>query len=155
MPPAPPNETTALTAAYREEMGRLVTATLAAYDSEDDPVSGLRAGLGTLLRLLAEQPATARLCFVDVLAAGSAALAARDEALQRLSRMFDVVEGHLGGPPPTLVGLALAGGLSEVIYRQIVAGRTASLQEELPDLLYMTVLPLHGAEAARAAIEET
>jgi hypothetical protein len=135
-------------------MDQLVAATLDAYDAKDEWVAGLRAGLGTLLRLLAERPEVARLCFVEVLGGGAPAIQARDEAMAQLSRLFlpDAKDG--GDPPPDLLPLALAGGLSEVIYRAVTTGRTASLPDQLPDLLYLTVLPLRGAEAARAAIEE-
>ena len=151
MTPAAPE---AVAAAYREAMERLLAATFATYESGDGWTARLRAALETLLGLLAAEPATARLCFVDVLAGGPAALEARNEATERLAGLFEPGVSEGTGAPNELLALALAGGLSEVIYREVVAGRTAELPERLGDLLYMAVLPLRGVEAAEAALEQ-
>jgi hypothetical protein len=144
----------AVAAAYREEIERLLAATFAAYEAQEEWTAQLRAALETLLGLLAAEPAVARLCFVDVLAGGAAAIEARDEATQRLAGLFGAGARGRDGAPSELLRLALAGGLSEVIYREVVAGRTAELPERLEDLLYMSVLPLRGIEAAEAAVTD-
>ncbi len=47
----------------------------------------------------------------------------------------------------------MMGGLSEILYREIVAGATAELPQLIPELMYMTVLPFLGPEAAERELE--
>jgi len=139
---------------YEEHMGRLQALILDAFDAQDEWVASLRAGLTALLNALAYDPAMARCCFVDVLAAGPKAAARRNEAMRELERILE-----LGGPAreasadgtalPRALGMSMVGGLGEVLYQEIVADRTAQLPRLLPDLMYALVLPFQGQEVAK------
>lgn len=128
---------------YDEAIGRLQAVVRDAFDAQDEWISSLRAGLTALLNGLAYDPAIARLCFVDVLAAGPRAAQRRNEAMRELESILE-----LSRSSPSALGLTLIGGLAEVLYQEIVAERTRELPKMLAELMYALVLPLEGGEAA-------
>ena len=54
--------------------------------------------------------------------------------------------------PPALA-LNMVGGMSEIVHREIAAGRAEDLPDVLPDLMYTAVLPILGPEAAERELE--
>lgn len=145
---------------YDEQVGRLHALVRDAFDAQDEWASALRAGLTALLTALAYDPAVARLCFVDVLAAGPQAAEARNaamrelEAILELGRGGDVTAGD-GEPTPRTLGRSMVGGLGEVLYQEIVAGRAEQLPALLPELMYALVLPFEGRVAAERELTRT
>jgi AcrR family transcriptional regulator len=142
-------------AAYARTIEQLVGTTLAAFEAHDEWVDGLRAGLAALLAALAEQPEAARVCFVEVLAAGPAAAERRDETMRGFLPLFESAPSDV---PRTLrifesLGMGRVADLSDVLHREIAAGRTAELPALLPELAYMMVLPFLGPEAAAGELE--
>jgi AcrR family transcriptional regulator len=140
--------------AYDEHVRRLHAIVLDAFDAQDEWVPALRAGLTALLNALAYDPAVARFCFVDVLAAGPKAAQRRNEAMRALEEILELGGGS-GDPgdgaaalAPRALGMSMVGGLGEVLYQEIVAGRAERLPEQLPELMYALVLPFEGREAA-------
>jgi len=140
--------------AYDEHVQRLQAVVLDAFDAQDEWVPALRAGVTALLNALAYDPAIARFCFVDVLAAGPRAAQRRNETMRALEQILELGarEHGPGGEgaaalPPAL-GRSMVGGLGEVLYQEIVAGRAERLPEQVPDLMYALVLPFEGQEAA-------
>lgn len=109
----------------------------------------LRAALEALLHALAHDPNGARLCFVETLTAGPEPLRRRDSALDELAA---IVGGGERWPRP-LVRVGFAGGLGEILQRELAAGRGALLPELLPELAYALTLPLAGPEAAQRQLE--
>jgi AcrR family transcriptional regulator len=87
--------------------------------------------LRRFMDLIAAQPAAARMCIVDAHAAGPAAMAPLELALERLAAL--AVGGAAGKPgrrdTPAELTRAVIGGLHQVVYRHLHAGR----QAELPD----------------------
>lgn len=138
-------------AIYGEQMERLHALARDAFDAQDEWVPALRAGLAALLNALAYEPAVARTCFVDVLAAGPRAAEARNAAMGELERILE-----LGGPAgdgetadrPRALGMSMVGGLGEVLYQQVVAGEAERLPAMLGELMYVLTLPLAGPEVA-------
>jgi hypothetical protein len=49
--------------------------------------------------------------------------------------------------------MSMVGGLSEVLYQEIVAGRAEQLPAMLPELMYALVLPFEGRETAQRELE--
>ncbi len=142
-------------AIYGDCMGRLQAVARDAFDAQDEWVPALRAGLAALLNALGYDPAVARLCFVDVLAAGPRAAEARNAAMRELEAILELGrggaaegEGDGGAPTPRALGMSMVGGLGEVLYQEIVAGRAEQLPGMLPELMYALVLPFEGREAA-------
>ncbi|NLT04731.1 MAG: TetR/AcrR family transcriptional regulator [Solirubrobacterales bacterium] len=134
---------------YGERMGRLEAVVADAFGSQDEWVASLRAGIAALLNALALDPAAARLCFVDVLAAGPRAAEARTAAMRTLEATLELTRGAAGdGTAPRALGMSMVGGLGEVLYQEIVGDRTAELPALLPELMYALVLPFAGRDAA-------
>jgi AcrR family transcriptional regulator len=135
-------------AIYDDVMGRLQAVTRDAFDAQDEWVPALRAGLTALLNSLAYDPAVARLCFVDVLAAGPHAAEARNAAMHELEGTLELARESDGAAAPRALGMSMVGGLGEVLYQEIVAGRAGELPAMLPELMYALVLPFEGRGAA-------
>ena len=92
-----------------------------------------------LLAVLASEEAIARVCFVEVAAAGPLALERRRQGTAALAAgLLGLDEG---GDVP-LTALAAAGGLSEVIHHEIVAGRGARLVGLAPDMVKTVMAPI-------------
>jgi AcrR family transcriptional regulator len=140
-------------AAYQQSLARLLSVTLDAFEAQDEWVDSLRAGLTALLNALAYDPAVARMCFVEVLAAGPKAVDVRNEAMRGFSYIYDAGRGEADLDLPSFTGISMVGGLSEILYREIVAGATTELPQLAPELMYMSVLPFLGADAAARELE--
>lgn len=140
--------------AYDEHVRRLQAVVLDAFDAQDEWVPALRAGLTALLNALAYDPAMARFCFVDVLAAGPKAAARRNEAMRALEEILELGTREQGSGEddvavlPRALGMSMVGGLGEVLYQEIVAGRAEQLPEQVADLMYALVLPFEGQDVA-------
>ena len=65
----------------------------------------------------------------------------RPDALQRKF-------GYAYGYDASALGMSMVGGLGEVLYQEIVAGKAEQLPALLPELMYALVLPFEGREAA-------
>jgi AcrR family transcriptional regulator len=113
----------------------------------------MHRGLGTLLRILAAEPAFAALAVVEVLAAGPRARARRRLLLDAYTVFFADAPRPPDLPevPRGVVGAVIA-GVYGVIYDFVSSGRVAELPDQLPHLTYLVVVPFLGpAAAARAA----
>ncbi|MET8154450.1 TetR/AcrR family transcriptional regulator [Actinoplanes sp. NPDC049668] len=110
-------------------------------------------GLGTLVRILAAEPAFASLAVVEVLAAGPRARACRRRLLDAYKVFFTEAPQRAGAAPlPPGVIDAVIAGVYGVIYEFVSTGRATELPEQLPALTYLVVVPFLGpAAAARAA----
>jgi AcrR family transcriptional regulator len=139
-------------AAY-DEVVRLLSAGIAeAFDAGDTWRERVRSGLGAFLRLLAAEPAFARMCIVEVLAAGPAALQRRDAAMKQFTAYFEQGRRELpeGLAVPDVVPEAVVGAVYEIVYARVLADRTHELPDLLPELMYVALVPFLGPqEAAR------
>lgn len=135
-------------AAYERELARVLTLTLEAFETQDEWADRVRAGLSALLHALAREPTAARVCFIEVLAAGPNAIAARNEAMRGFTILFDTGRLEDDRERPAALALNMVGGMSEIIHREIAAGKAEDLPAILPDLMYTAVLPILGPEAA-------
>ncbi len=100
-------------------------------------------GLQELLSYLAENPLLARLPFIEVLAAGPAAMDRVDGVLDSLTRLFapKEVPAKVGAPLPDIVVEAICGGIFVVIQHEIAQGRTAGLPDLLPEIILVALAP--------------
>ena len=140
-------------AAFDANLADLMGTTAAGFDSSEDWVGRVRAGLTAFLDGLASRPAAARMCMVEVLAAGPKALARRESAIRGFTYFLDA--GRSGAPRgiPPFTAIAVIGGVNEVLYAQILKGAAADLPKLLPDLMYWVTLPFIGHERADAERE--
>jgi AcrR family transcriptional regulator len=140
---------------YERELARLVEPTLQAFAGHEPWVDRLRTAIGVLLGGLAADPLAARICFVEVLAAGPTALARRNEATASLDPLFDYdnVTTAAGSPRPRAVTAGAIGYLSETLNREIAAGRAEQLPELRAELMYTLTLPFVGPRGATRELE--
>jgi AcrR family transcriptional regulator len=143
-------------AAYDNAVDLLVRRISSAYEGEERWPDRARAGLATLLEALAAEPAQARLALVDVAAAGPAAQRRFRAAVQRLTPFFD--EGRDFAPGgralPANVSRMAAGAVVGLIADELVAGRPDQLPSLLSDLLFATLVPYLGPDAAAREVGE-
>ncbi len=143
-------------AAYDDAVAILLQRIGAVFERMPEPTPlRTRAVLAAVLERLAEDPALARICIVEVNAAGPAAL----------HRYFDVVDGFI--PMIEQIGQyeaakrhrrhldcdltlrqGLVGGVAWIIYHQIVAGRAKQLPELLPHITQFVLAPFIGERQA-------
>jgi AcrR family transcriptional regulator len=143
-------------AAYDTVVEQLLAAVGQAYEQADGWPQKVHDGLETFLAYLAAEPAFARMCIVEVVAAGPEARSRRDAAM----RVFvDFLEPGRAEAPKGIVVPALAadivvGGIYEIIYSRLQRNAADELVEMLPELLYSALVPYIGHRAAERAVAE-
>ncbi|HEY4811132.1 MAG TPA: TetR/AcrR family transcriptional regulator [Solirubrobacteraceae bacterium] len=107
-----------------------------------------RAGLLSLLHFCDQEPALARLCVVDSVAAGPEVLDRRKELLKQLARVVDEGRTAARREPPPLAAEGVVGGVLGVIHGRLVVLDGTSFIEMLGPLMSFIVLPYRGAGIA-------
>jgi len=113
----------------------------------------VQAGLAAFVRYLVEEPALARTCMVEALAAGPASVQRYEESLQVFVSLFKLgrdVSPH-GSKLPEALEEALIGGIFWILYQRLLLSEIEEIEEMLPELLEFALTPYLGAEAAREA----
>jgi AcrR family transcriptional regulator len=107
------NKDDAFLAAFDAVLAQLLAVVREAYESEKDPADRLRAGLEAFLDFVAREPAFARMCIVEALAAGPEAVARRTAATRAFAAMLEESARQLGTPvqPPGLTAETIVGGI--------------------------------------------
>lgn len=150
-PPSPKHECflAAVDELYKGAIGRVATA----YRQDGEWEGRLRAGLTALLEQIAEQPAGAHVCIVDIYEAGAPG-SARVEAGLALFDGFlreSFAERPHGTALPDELIAAIVGALHMVIHDRLREGRAAELPGMAGDLLDWVLsyeapgCPLRGA----------
>ena len=95
-----------------------------------------RAGFVALLEAIAAQPAAAKMCLVEIYAAGPDAVALLDGIIDGLARlagaMFERIPGRAGMPPE--LARAIVGGIQKAVYKRLLRGEAERLGELAPEL---------------------
>jgi AcrR family transcriptional regulator len=140
-------------AAYDAVAGRLVERVVEAVEAEDTFADQCSAGLRAFLEFVASEPAFGRMCLVEVLAAGPDAIKRRNDTMRAFAALIDHKAHELldGKVPPPLTAETVVGGIYEVVYTRVLHGKIAELPALLPDLVYSSLLPYLGLEAAQEA----
>lgn len=142
-------------AAYDNAVDALVRRVIAAYESAQDWPDRVAAGLTALLETLAAQPALARLSLVDIGSAGPAAQRRYRAAVQRLTPLFD--EGRDFAPGgrnlPANTSRMAIGGVTGLIADELLAGHADRLPGLLSDVLFATLVPYIGPDAAAREVD--
>jgi AcrR family transcriptional regulator len=148
------NKEHAFLAAYDAVVVQLFGRVNGAVESAETLQDKIRAGLSAFLGFLASEPAFARMCIVDVLAAGPEAVARRDGAMRGFSQLIlENVRAEIGNDaPPALDVIAetVVGGIYEVVYARVLHREFDELPRLVPDLVYVLLLPFIGQRAALA-----
>jgi AcrR family transcriptional regulator len=149
------NKDDAFIAAYEEAAGRLLAAVRAASQSREGFAERMHTGIGTFLGLLAANPAFARMCIVEVLAAGPDAVQRRNAAMQSFATMIEENAQELldETSPSKLTAETVVGGIYDVIYTRIQQGEIRQLPDLTSDLVRSALvyyLPPDAVDAAAA-----
>jgi AcrR family transcriptional regulator len=113
--------------------------------------TGLRAVLGHL----AAHREEARFALVEVLAAGPRALARRDATLRQFTSFIETGRSESAVDLPGSTAQTIAGGITELLYSEVLHGAAAGLPARLPEFVFLIVLPFLGAERAAAERDRT
>lgn len=131
-------------ATYDAAMGQAFLIVTDAYLDCTTPERRIEAALAAFLRFCAEEPQLARLCVVEVFAAGARARERRAEFMERFAALLEHAMGELRGDDKLdrLAAQALIGGVHEVIYGPIDHGDTESLPELAAEIVASQIAPL-------------
>jgi plasmid stabilization system protein ParE len=115
----------------------------------------VRVSIELFVCVLAADPAFARMCIVEVLAAGPEAARRRADTLAAFARMLEDNAAAMLETQPTspLTAETVVGGLHDVVYTRILGGDVRVLPTLAPDLVYAALLPYAGAKEAEAVRE--
>jgi AcrR family transcriptional regulator len=141
-------------AAYDVIYGKFLTAGLTAYQRDLDWPKRVRAALEAMLEFMAAEPAFARMCMVEPLAAGPAAVERYLTAVNLISTLLDEGRGihREAEKAPASLAKGIVSGAALVIREQILSGETERLPDLLPEILYPALVPFLGQrEALREA----
>lgn len=96
----------------------------------------VRQAFESLVRMIVDQAPAARLCFVEVYAAGPRAVEAIDGQMDDFQAFItETVERMPGGEPlPAELVRALMGGLRKIIHTRLYRGREGELVELIPQM---------------------
>lgn len=144
-------------AAYDEVSTQLLAGVKEAYDAADGLVDRARETLRALLEFIANEPTYADMCIVEVLAAGPTAIDRRNKIMHALAAMIDDAAAQdlpKSKRPSPLIAETLVGGIYEVIYARVLAGKYAELPALLPDLVFSLLLPYVGSDVAHDILKK-
>lgn len=142
--------------AHEAEVAQLCRRLTAAADGRPSRAEGILAALAELFDFVTARPLLARAVFREVYTARGRALASYEEALERLSHAYDdacrETPASRHSPPPEAAAFMI-GAVEALVSSRLDEGRGDSLQESLPELTYLLLLPYRGEQAAREASE--
>jgi AcrR family transcriptional regulator len=145
-------------AAFEDAIGRVSTLMVEAYAGGGSWRERIRAALWVLLRWLDEDPAMARVCVVESLAAGPRVLERRAVVLRALVAAVDEGRGDIprrGTQPPPLTAEGVVGAVLSVIHTRLSEpGATMPLTGLLGELMGVVVLPYLGQAAAQKELHK-
>lgn len=110
----------------------------------------VRAGLGAFLGFVVDEPALARTCMVEALAAGPAAVRYYEESQQAFVSLFKLGRdvSPQGPDLPETLEEALIGGVFWILYQRLASSQLEEISELLPELTEFALTPYLGPEGA-------
>jgi AcrR family transcriptional regulator len=140
-------------AAQQHAMFAALEEVVTAAGGIDDWPRRIVAGLAAFLAYVVREPALARTCMVEALAAGPDSVQYYEESLQAFVSLFRLGRdvSPFGGELPATLEEALIGGVFWILYQRLsfAEAEAESLEELLPEFVEFTLTPYLGAEAAR------
>lgn len=113
----------------------------------------VRAAIAAFLEYVVEEPALARTCLIESLAAGPAAMERYEQALQSYSpvlRHGRKVAGELAELPGTLLEDSIIGGIVWMVHQRLLRGEVDAIPGLLPTMVEFALAPYLGEERAAA-----
>jgi AcrR family transcriptional regulator len=136
-------------AAYDEVIDHVMGVVIESYEEGGSPEERIEHGLRAFLQFCADEPEVARMCIVEVLAAGPAARARRAETMERLASLMEEALSELRGDKALskLAAQGLIGGVHELIYSPIDRGEVGHLPALAQQIVATQVAPLVATKA--------
>jgi AcrR family transcriptional regulator len=131
-------------------MSAALARVVAAAGEIDNWAEQVCAGVTAFLEYVAEEPALARTCMVEALAAGPAAVRYYEESQQAFVSLFRLgrdASPH-GEKLPETLEEALIGGVFWILYQRLTGPQAAKVAELMPELTEFILTPYLGSEAA-------
>jgi AcrR family transcriptional regulator len=144
-------------AAFDEAVGRVSALVLGVYGRPGSWRERIRTGLWAALVWLDEEPATARMCVVEALAAGPRVLERRAVLLRVLVAAIDEGRGDVprrATQPPPLTAEGVVGAVLSVIHTRLLEEEAKPLTGLLGELMSVIVLPYLGQAAAQKELHK-
>lgn len=115
------------------------------------------AGLTAFLDYVSEEPALAKTCMVEALAASPSSIAYYEESQQAFVSLFQIGRdvSPRGKDLPETLEEAIVGGVFWILYQRLAADEGETIKELLPELVEFALTPYLGPEAARELGEAT
>jgi AcrR family transcriptional regulator len=117
----------------------LIQPTLAVMEHAERASTGearMREAVEAFLRLIVSQPAAARMCFVEIYAAGPEAVALIDRTVDTFEKFataqFEQIPGRKGLPPQMV--RAMIGGLQKVVHKRLYRDEPEALIDLAPEI---------------------
>jgi AcrR family transcriptional regulator len=155
------NKEDAFVAAYDAITRDLLAKIVAVGTSQASYVDAVRDGVRVYLEFWAEHPEAARVCTLEVMAAGENALAQRERTLRGFARLFrNVAERAAEEQPknkpklpsiPDIVSRASILTVQDLATEYVSQGRTDEMQELENEVVYLWLLGIAGHEVAARA----
>jgi AcrR family transcriptional regulator len=145
-------------AAYDAITRALLDEMMAVGTSQATYVEAMRDGVRAYLRFFSERPEAARVCTLDILAAGEQALVHRERRIKNFARLFQATAERAAteqpGLPtiPAIVPRATVVLALELTTEYVRQDRVSALPELEDDILYLWLMCLAGHEVAAAAL---
>jgi AcrR family transcriptional regulator len=141
-------------ASYRQHAQELGAVVGAVSGDESDWAERARSALGAILRFFASRPDIAHMAMIEVMAAGPEALAERDAAVIGFAALLgEEALAEAPTPAPRLLLETISGAISQLIYAHVLADRAEELEQLLPTIMYMVLVPMCGPAGAAVKAE--
>jgi AcrR family transcriptional regulator len=129
---------------------QVLAATTAAFASTDEWPEQVRRGLATLLRMLADEPAFARMAFLEMAMAGPDGLRRLEGSIAGFQTLLVPGETMAAEPVPPEVPHMIGAAIAELVRRHVVRDDVASVSRSLPAAVYLCLVPYIGPSRAWA-----
>ena len=145
-------------AAYDAITRELLDEIVAVGTGQASYVDAVRDGIRAYLRFWTERPEAARVCTLEVMAAGEPGLAHRERVLGSFARLFRIIAERAAteqsGLPraPDIVVRASILAVLELATEYVRRDRVSSLPELENEIVYLWLMGLAGHEVAAAAL---
>jgi AcrR family transcriptional regulator len=143
-------------AALDHTIAQATAAVVDAYSQESSWCEGIRSALRSLLVLIDDEPALAKLWIVEASRAGYGVSQRRAEILAALAKAIDCGRTTAGakGQPPAVTGQGVVGSIFAVLHTRILTPAEEPVQDLLGPLMYLIVLPYLGSRAASRELDK-
>ncbi|HEY2215909.1 MAG TPA: TetR/AcrR family transcriptional regulator [Solirubrobacteraceae bacterium] len=146
-----PTKHDAFLGAQKVGLHQALRTTAEAYEEHgSDWPSGVAAGLHSLMDFVCSEPSHAHLTLVDTFGASPQAIEIRESALGGFTAYLSPGFEHAApeAEVPDVAAEAVAGGIWQVLHHYIEHERLGELCDAAPQLVYLTLSPFVGPEAA-------